>query len=208
MSSSPADASSHSSSGLSAWFSHFAGAMAKAVGHPAAFIMAVGFVIAWAITGPFFGFSDTWQLIINTTTTIITSLIVFLIQNTQNRDTAALQLKIDELIRATKGAHNAVLDLEELEEGDLTRIRDRYEELAREPGTNGRASSTRSARPSSWSGARMPTRSRRPERASKHRRADRSVRWYQSGGILIATTMRQDTDNEWAVHAAEEPASA
>src|SRR5215216_1083603 len=105
--------------------------MAWAVGHPAAFVIAVGCVVVWAVSGPFFGFSDTWQLIINTTTTILTSLIVFLIQNTQNRDTAALQLKIDELIRATKGAHNAVLDLEELEEGDLTRIRDRYEALAR-----------------------------------------------------------------------------
>jgi low affinity Fe/Cu permease len=104
--------------------------MAKAVGHPMAFIIALGLVIVWAISGPLFGFSDTWQLIINTTTTIITSLIVFLIQNTQNRDTAALQLKIDELIRIHKGAHNAVLDLEELEEGDLARIRDRYERLA------------------------------------------------------------------------------
>jgi low affinity Fe/Cu permease len=122
---------SSGSGGLSAWFSRFAGAMAKAVGHPMAFIIALGFVIVWAISGPIFGFSDTWQLIINTTTTIITSLIVFLIQNTQNRDTAALQLKIDELIRIHKDAHNAVLDLEELEESDLTRIRDRYERLAR-----------------------------------------------------------------------------
>ena len=125
------DSSSTKSGGLSAWFSNFAGTMAWAVGHPVAFIIALSAVIVWAISGPFFGFSDTWQLIINTTTTIITSLIVFLIQNTQNRDTAALQLKIDELIRVTKGAHNAVLDLEELGESDLARIRDRYEELAR-----------------------------------------------------------------------------
>jgi low affinity Fe/Cu permease len=131
MSSPTSTASSTSSGGLSAWFSRFAGAMAKAVGHPMAFIIALGCVIVWAISGPIFGFSDTWQLIINTTTTIITSLIVFLIQNTQNRDTAALQLKIDELIRIHKDAHNAVLDLEELEEKDLARIRDRYEGLAR-----------------------------------------------------------------------------
>jgi low affinity Fe/Cu permease len=104
--------------------------MARAVGHPAAFIIALASVVIWAISGPLFGFSDTWQLIINTSTTIITSLIVFLIQNTQNRDTAALQLKIDELIRIHKDAHNAVLDLEELEESDLVRIRDRYERLA------------------------------------------------------------------------------
>jgi len=109
--------------------------MARAVGHPAAFIIALGLVIVWALSGPIFGFSDTWQLIINTSTTIITSLIVFLIQNTQNRDTAALQLKIDELIRAHKGAHNAVLDLEELSEGDLAKIRDRYESLAQKART-------------------------------------------------------------------------
>ena len=129
--SSSSDASSNGSHRSSSWFSTFATSTARAVGHPAAFVIAVGCVVVWAVSGPFFGFSDTWQLIINTTTTILTNLIVFLIQNTQNRDTAALQLKIDELIRATKGAHNAVLDLEELEESDLARIRDRYEALAR-----------------------------------------------------------------------------
>jgi low affinity Fe/Cu permease len=120
---------SKSSSSL---FTRFAAGMARAVGHPVAFIIAFVAVIVWAISGPIFGFSDTWQLIINTSTTIITFLTVFLIQNTQNRDTAALQLKIDELIRAHEGAHNAVLDLEELEEGDLVRIRDRYEALAQQ----------------------------------------------------------------------------
>ena len=84
----------------------------------------------WAATGPLFGYSDTWQLVINTSTTIITFLMVFLIQNTQNRDTEAMQLKLDELIRATQGAHNAVLDLEELEEEHLERYRRRYCELA------------------------------------------------------------------------------
>jgi low affinity Fe/Cu permease len=85
----------------------------------------------WALSGPVFRFSDTWQLVINTSTTIVTFLMVFLIQNTQNRDSAALQLKLDELIRAIPGAHNVLLDLEELEEADLERLRGLYEALAR-----------------------------------------------------------------------------
>ena len=88
-------------------------------------------ILGWVITGPLFGFSDTWQLVINTGTTIVTFLMVFLIQNTQNRDSAAVQLKLDELIRAASGAHNALLDLEELTERDLEQLRDHYEELAR-----------------------------------------------------------------------------
>ncbi len=113
------------------WFTRIAKATARAVGRPAAFITAVGAIVLWGLTGPLFGFSDTWQLVINTGTTIITFLMVFLIQNTQNRDSIAMQLKLDELIRAMSGAHNALLDLEELTEGDLVRIRDTYEELAR-----------------------------------------------------------------------------
>jgi low affinity Fe/Cu permease len=113
------------------FFTRFASATARAVGHPLAFTSAVIVVVVWALSGPFFGFSDTWQLVINTSTTIVTNLIVFLIQNTQNRDSAAIQLKLDELIRSTKGAHNALLDLEELGEQDLERIRSNYEELAR-----------------------------------------------------------------------------
>jgi low affinity Fe/Cu permease len=88
-------------------------------------------IAAWLVSGPLFGYSDTWQLVINTGTTIITFLMVFLIQNTQNRDTEALQIKLDELVRATEGAHNALLDLEELEEQELDRIRDNYVVLAR-----------------------------------------------------------------------------
>jgi len=94
-------------------------------------MVAVLIVLAWAITGPIFGFSDTWQLVINTGTTIATFLMVFLIQNTQNRDSAAVQLKLDELIRAVAGAHNALLDLEELTEDDLARLRAHYGDLAR-----------------------------------------------------------------------------
>ena len=109
-------------------------AVAKAVsrfcGKPQTFTLALGVIIAWIVSGPVFGFSDTWQLVINTGTTIVTFLMVFLIQNTQNRDTQAMQIKLDELIRATKGAHNALLDLEELGEAELEAFRDRYEALA------------------------------------------------------------------------------
>jgi len=129
--SSSAESASSDSKPSSSLFTRFAGVMAKAVGHPAAFIIALGCVIVWAISGPIFGFSDTWQLIINTSTTIVTSLIVFLIQNTQNRDSAVVQLKLDELIRAAAGAHNALLDLEELTEQDFDRLRARYQSLAR-----------------------------------------------------------------------------
>jgi low affinity Fe/Cu permease len=113
-------------------FTHFAKWTSRATGHPAAFGIAVLIILIWAVTGPIFGFSDTWQLVINTGTTIITFLMVFLIQNTQNRDSAAMQLKLDELIRAINGAHNGLLDLEELSDGDLDRIKAHYEALARQ----------------------------------------------------------------------------
>jgi low affinity Fe/Cu permease len=93
-------------------------------------MIAMVVIVTWGLTGPVFGFSDTWQLVINTSTTIITFLMVFLIQNTQNRDAEATQVKLDELIRAIEGAHNALLDLEELEEKDLDRIRANYKKLA------------------------------------------------------------------------------
>lgn len=112
------------------WFTRFAKWTARMTGRPASFACAVTVILIWAVTGPLFKFSDTWQLVINTGTTIITFLMVFLIQNTQNRDSEALQVKLDELIRVTTGAHNALLDLEELEERDLDRIRANYEKLA------------------------------------------------------------------------------
>ena len=112
-------------------FHHFAKWTARATGHPAAFGAALLLILGWIATGPVFNFSDTWQLVVNTATTIVTFLMVFLIQNTQNRDAEAMQLKLDELIRATQGAHNAFLDLEELTERELDRVRNRYIELAR-----------------------------------------------------------------------------
>lgn len=112
------------------WYSRFAKACSRFSGRPIVFTLAVITIIAWLVTGPLFGYSDTWQLVINTATTIITFLMVFLIQSTQNRDTEAIQIKLDELIRATKGAHNALLDLEELEEIELDTFRAKYETLA------------------------------------------------------------------------------
>ena len=114
------------------WFTRFAKYTARAAGQPATFCVAVGVVVVWAVTGPVFGFSDTWQLVINTGTTIITFLMVFLIQNTQNRDSEAIQVKLDELIRSIDGAHLALLDLEELEDKELDRICKGYRELAKQ----------------------------------------------------------------------------
>jgi low affinity Fe/Cu permease len=113
-----------------AWYSQFAKSAAHFCGRPPVFALAVFIIVAWIVTGPLFGFSDTWQLVINTGTTIVTFLMVFLIQNTQNRDTEAIQVKLDELIRATRGAHNALLDLEELEEDTLEAFRRKYQALA------------------------------------------------------------------------------
>ena len=112
------------------WFSGFARSAARLSGRPRTFVLAAAVIVVWLVTGPIFHYSDTWQLVINTGTTIVTFLMVFLIQNTQNRDTEAMQLKLDELIRATQGAHNALLDLEELEEEELDEFRKRYLTLA------------------------------------------------------------------------------
>ena len=114
------------------WYLGLAKVVARQSGRPQSFALALGVILVWIVTGPIFGFSDTWQLVINTGTTIVTFLMVFLIQNTQNRDTQAIQIKLDELIRATQGAHNALLDLEELNEAELDVFRDRYERLAAE----------------------------------------------------------------------------
>jgi len=114
------------------WFLKFSNTLAQLAGRASTFVVAVGLVVVWGLSGPFFHFSDTWQLVINTSTTIVTFLMVFLIQNTQNRDTAAMQIKLDEIIRALDNAHNALLDLEELDQKDLTKFRKHYEALAQQ----------------------------------------------------------------------------
>jgi low affinity Fe/Cu permease len=112
------------------WFTRFAKWTARVTGRPFAFVMAVIVILAWAVTGPIFGFSNTWQLVINTATTIVTFLMVFLIQNTQYRDSEAIHIKLDELIRSARGAHTALLNLEELEDEEIDRLRERYEKIA------------------------------------------------------------------------------
>ena len=112
-------------------FSRFAKGMSKTLGHPLAFGIAVLIIIVWAVSGPIFHFSDSWQLVINTGTTIITFLMVFLIQNTQNRDSATVQVKLDELIRAIKSADNSILNTENLTESDLQELLKNYKHLAK-----------------------------------------------------------------------------
>jgi low affinity Fe/Cu permease len=111
-------------------FSYLARRLALLAGRPATFFSAVAALLLWALTGPLFAYSDSWQLIVNTATTIITFLMVFVIQSTQNRDTEAIQLKLDELIRATQGAHNALLDLEHIDDEKFERYRRSYAKLA------------------------------------------------------------------------------
>ena len=117
-------------SGFRFWFTKFAKRASRATGQPNAFLLASVVIVAWAVTGPIFRWSDTWQLVINTGTTVVTFLMVFLIQNTQNRDSEAMHVKLDELIRAVEGAHNGLLDLEELGQEDLDKIRADYCDLA------------------------------------------------------------------------------
>jgi low affinity Fe/Cu permease len=112
------------------WFTRLTKWTAHASGKPITFVLAAGVIVVWALTGPLFGFSDTWQLVINTSTTIVTFLMVFLIQATQNRDAEAMQLKLDEIIRAIGNAKNELLDIEQLEESDLDRIRQSYAVIA------------------------------------------------------------------------------
>lgn len=129
------------------WFPKFARASARTTGRPGAFGLALGIIAAWAVTGPFFQFSDTWQLVVNTSTSIATFLMVFLIQNTQNRDSEAAQLKLDELIRSNRAAHNALLDIEELSELELDRIKSDFARLAEGARRNLRGYGTHSRPP-------------------------------------------------------------
>jgi len=116
----------------SSFFQRFSTQTARLSGKPITFITAAAVVIIWAVSGPIFGFSDTWQLVINTGTTIITFLMVFLIQNTQNRDTVAIQLKLDEIIMALSHAHNEMIDAEDLDEEELESAHERMRKLAEE----------------------------------------------------------------------------
>lgn len=117
------------SGGISFWFSRFASNTAQIVGHPYMFLFAVLVLVLWAVSGPFFHFSDTWQLIINTGTTIVTFLVVFLIQNTQNRDAKALHLKLDELIRSHHPADDDLIDIQKLSDEELDELEKRYEKI-------------------------------------------------------------------------------
>ena len=114
------------------WFTRFSKVIARTTGQPVSFATACLLIVVWAVTGPLFHWSDTWQLVVNTGTTVVTFLMVFLIQSTQNRDAEAVQIKLDELLRISPGAHNVLLNLEELEEHELERIRAVYVKLALE----------------------------------------------------------------------------
>jgi low affinity Fe/Cu permease len=114
------------------YFSNFASRASELSGRPGAFLLAVTSVLVWAVTGPMFHYSETWQMVINTGTTIVTFLLVFLIQNSQNRDTRAIQIKVDELIRATQGAHTSLLDLEKLTDEEISEMSLKYELIAEE----------------------------------------------------------------------------
>ena len=133
--------------GLNLWFSRFASSTAELVGHPYMFLLAVVVLVIWSVSGPFFHFSDTWQLIINTGTTIVTFLVVFLIQNTQNRDAKALHLKLDELIRSHHPASDDLIDIQKLSDEELDQLEKRYEKIrkaceARRAGKTPRAGNT------------------------------------------------------------------
>jgi low affinity Fe/Cu permease len=115
-------------------FRHLAKVIAAAIGAPYAFVLAVGVVLLWAVLGPGFGYSDTWQLVINTGTTIMTFLVVFMIQNTQNRDSKAIHLKLDELIRSVESARNGLIDSEDLSDAELARLEDEFADIRKAAG--------------------------------------------------------------------------
>jgi low affinity Fe/Cu permease len=119
------------SKGQLSWFESFSHRVTQATGRPLAFILAFAVIVVWALTGPLFGFGDTWQLVINTSTTIVTFLMVFLIQQTQNKDTKAIELKLNELVAATKGASNRLIDVESLSEDELDILHSYFEELVK-----------------------------------------------------------------------------
>ena len=148
------------SGGINLWFSRFASETAQVVGHPFMFLLAVVVLVIWAVSGPFFHFSDTWQLIINTGTTIVTFLVVFLIQNTQNRDAKALHLKLDELIRSHNPANDDLIDIQKLSDEELDQLEKRYEKIrkaceARRAGKPPEAAAKHDSRHESKNGAKQ-----------------------------------------------------
>jgi low affinity Fe/Cu permease len=153
------------------FFAKFANATAHAAGTPVAFLLCVLLVLAWAVSGPVFGFSETWQLVINTGTTIITFLMVFLIQNTQNRDGVALQTKLDELIRSHRGAHNEFIGIEKLSDKELTQLQAHCEETAKKATeTAERLRHERSKRDGrAETGGKPPAKTQPPKRAPASR---------------------------------------
>lgn len=126
-------------------FRRIAHAVSEAAGTPWAFILALSVIMIWGVTGPVFAFTDTWQLVINTGTTIVTFLMVFLIQNTQNRDSRAVHLKLDELIRGVKGARTQLVDLEDLSDDELDRLQEQFQRI-REQADHGQPRGTESGR--------------------------------------------------------------
>ncbi|HLK33750.1 MAG TPA: low affinity iron permease family protein [Terriglobales bacterium] len=114
------------------WFTNLANGSAAAVGSPVAFLLALATIVAWVITGPFFHYSNTWQLVVNSWTNVMTFLVVFLIQNSQNRDSRAVNLKLDELIRSTEQAHDEMIDIERLSDQELEKLAKRYERIRQE----------------------------------------------------------------------------
>jgi low affinity Fe/Cu permease len=124
------------------FFRHIAKVMSTAIGSPYAFVIAISLVLLWAALGPGFGYSDTWQLVINTSTTIVTFLVVFMIQNTQNRDSKALHLKLDELIRSVDAARNGLIDSEDLSDSELERLEGEFADIRKAAGPVPPASAT------------------------------------------------------------------
>lgn len=120
------------SDGLGSWFQNFAARTSLLVGSKWAFFLAISVILGWAISGPYFKFSDTWQLVVNTATTIVTFLMVFLIQNTQNRDARAIHLKLDEIIRSIQRAHNDMIQIERLSDEELDALAEKFESIRKE----------------------------------------------------------------------------
>jgi low affinity Fe/Cu permease len=181
-------------------FGHFAKGVSRRAGHAVSFVLALLVIVAWAVTGPLFGFSDTWQLVINTGTTIVTFLMVFLIQNSQTRDSEAMHIKLDELIESTKGARRELLDLEEMPEEELRRLQRQYEAMAAE--ARRRHHGKASKRPTPFERDRAKA-ARRRAGASTRRRPKASSR-DRSGSVRRRSKGRKETADAEAAKGTEQ----